>query len=92
VEKILPFDLPKLSVTTATEVAAKPATIAFKKPEAVDTYCKACKKKFSNEPTYTNHLKSAKHIVNEKKAVQPTKTAAAPTQRIAVNPQVQGNN
>ncbi|KAI9344166.1 hypothetical protein BD770DRAFT_447247 [Pilaira anomala] len=88
VKSILPYELPKLSITVAeiqpTKVT-KPATFSFKKPE-VDLYCKACKKKFSNEPTFTNHLKSAKHIANEKK-MQPAK--AAPSPRIAVNPQVQ---
>ncbi|KAI7851264.1 hypothetical protein BDC45DRAFT_223567 [Circinella umbellata] len=30
-------------------------------------YCTPCKKKFSNEATFQGHLKSAKHIANEKK-------------------------
>lgn len=51
------------------------------------TYCKACKKKFSNEPTFQNHLKSAKHIANEKKFGKTDKTS---TQRVPINPQVQG--
>lgn len=88
-ESILPYELPKLSITVAEiqpTKATKPATLSFKKPE-VDLYCKACKKKFSNEPTFTNHLKSAKHIANEKK-MQPAKAASTP--RIAFNPQVQG--
>lgn len=29
-------------------------------------YCTACKKKFNNEATWQNHLKSAKHIANAK--------------------------
>ncbi|KAI9254019.1 hypothetical protein BY458DRAFT_333963 [Sporodiniella umbellata] len=32
-----------------------------------DLYCLACKKKFSNAPSFDNHLKSAKHKANEKK-------------------------
>ncbi|KAI7864095.1 uncharacterized protein EV154DRAFT_534264 [Mucor mucedo] len=87
VNSLLSYDLPKLSV----EIVDKPSTssksnpISFKKPE-VDLYCKPCKKKFSNEPTFANHLKSAKHIANETKA-QPAKTARV--SRIPVNPQVQ---
>lgn len=87
------YDLPKLFVETAIDTTHKPANkatkaapIYFKKPED-DLYCKPCKKKFSNEPTFANHLKSAKHIANEKKA-QPAKATKAP--RIPVNPQVQG--
>lgn len=30
-------------------------------------YCAACKKKFTNEATWQNHIKSAKHLANEKK-------------------------
>ncbi|KAI9306133.1 hypothetical protein BJ944DRAFT_248473 [Cunninghamella echinulata] len=33
-----------------------------------DLYCKACKKKFNNEATMQNHLKSAKHVAAVKKA------------------------
>lgn len=91
IETILPYELPKLSVADITTAQVskptKPEPMSFKKPE-FDTYCKACKKKFSNEPTFINHLKSAKHIANEKKA-QSSKTTA-PIQKIAVNPQVQG--
>jgi hypothetical protein len=31
-------------------------------------YCAPCKKKFSNDATWKTHLKSAKHIQNEKAA------------------------
>lgn len=86
---LLSYNLPKLSVETVDitpNKSAKPVPISFKRPED-DLYCKPCKKKFSNEPTFANHLKSAKHIANEKKT-QPAKAATA--QRIPVNPQVQG--
>ncbi|CAO3622923.1 unnamed protein product [Cunninghamella blakesleeana] len=33
-----------------------------------DLYCKACKKKFNNDATMQNHLKSAKHLAAVKKA------------------------
>ncbi|CAO3702991.1 unnamed protein product [Rhizopus stolonifer] len=46
------------------------------KPNA-DTYCQACKKKFSNAATFNNHLKSAKHVANEKKLKTVTKTKEA---------------
>ncbi|KAL1928213.1 hypothetical protein VTP01DRAFT_3129 [Rhizomucor pusillus] len=36
-------------------------------PSSNNLYCTACKKKFSNEATWQNHLKSSKHIANEKK-------------------------
>lgn len=89
IKTILPYDLPKLLKEEQEEAIQPQPTknppISFKKPEA-DTYCKACKKKFNNEITYKNHLKSAKHIANEKNA-QPKK--AAPAKSIAVNPQVQ---
>ncbi|KAG2218369.1 hypothetical protein INT45_012511 [Circinella minor] len=38
-------------------------------------YCTPCKKKFSNEATFQGHLKSAKHIANEKKN-KPKKTGS----------------
>ncbi|OBZ90485.1 hypothetical protein A0J61_01465 [Choanephora cucurbitarum] len=75
-KEILPYDLPKCS-------SEQPAA-TNKQPEK-DGYCKACKKKFNNETTYQNHLKSAKHIANQKKTVQ--KTATQP--KIPVHPQVQ---
>ena len=81
----MPYDLPKLSVEQVAIVTKPVKSSPFSKP-TVDTYCKACKKKFANEPTFTNHLASAKHIANEKK-LQPAKATA---QKIAVNPQVQG--
>jgi hypothetical protein len=59
------------------------------KEPAFDTYCKACKKKFNNEPTFTNHLKSAKHISNEKK-VKPIPKGPTNNQKITVHPKVQG--
>jgi hypothetical protein len=37
-------------------------------PNASKLYCAACKKKFSNDATFNAHLKSAKHIQNEKSA------------------------
>lgn len=83
----MPYELPKLVVEEAIQPqpAIKNPPISFKKPES-DTYCKSCKKKFNNEVTFKNHLKSAKHIAAEKNA-QPKKTV---TKSIAVNPQVQG--
>lgn len=94
-ESILPYDLPKRHVNTAVD-SAKPAAVlaspfAKKTVEpALDTYCKACKKKFSNEPTFVNHLKSAKHIANEKK-LKPASKGPANNQKLAVHPKVQGN-
>ncbi|KAI8975618.1 hypothetical protein BDF20DRAFT_1002073 [Mycotypha africana] len=41
-------------------------------------YCKACKKKFSNQATFDNHLKSAKHIANDKKMKSQEKVITAP--------------
>ncbi|KAI8387342.1 hypothetical protein BD560DRAFT_114925 [Blakeslea trispora] len=78
-KEILPYDLPKCQ--------PEEPKMVNKKTEESDGYCKACKKKFNNEATYQNHLKSAKHIANQKKmAVQKT-----PTQlKIPVHPQVQG--
>ncbi|KAG1373652.1 hypothetical protein G6F60_002235 [Rhizopus arrhizus] len=49
-------------------------------PQAVsDNYCKACKKKFNNAATFKNHLKSSKHVANEKKlnSVKPAKESLA---------------
>ncbi|KAF1805175.1 C2H2-type zinc finger transcription factor [Mucor lusitanicus] len=92
-ESILPYDLPKRHVNTAVD-SAKPAAVlaspfAKKTVEpALDTYCKACKKKFSNEPTFVNHLKSAKHIANEKK-LKPASKGPANNQKLAVHPKVQ---
>ncbi|ORZ02981.1 hypothetical protein BCR43DRAFT_510102 [Syncephalastrum racemosum] len=37
-------------------------------------YCAACKKKFTNEATWQNHIKSAKHLANEKKRKANDKT------------------
>ncbi|KAL9543286.1 hypothetical protein MBANPS3_008184 [Mucor bainieri] len=93
VESILPYDLPKRNVNTIVETAKPTAAMAspFAKKTAepaLDTYCKACKKKFSNEPTFTNHLKSAKHIANEKKLKSASK-GPANNQKIAVHPKVQ---
>ncbi|CAO3617851.1 unnamed protein product [Mucor fragilis] len=92
-ESILPYDLPKRNVNTAVEptkpAAAMASPFAKKTTEpALDTYCKACKKKFSNEPTFTNHLKSAKHIANEKK-LKPTSRGPANSQKLAMHPKVQ---
>lgn len=94
-ESILPYDLPKRNVNTIVESAKPVVAAALASPfakklaePALDTYCKACKKKFSNEPTFTNHLKSAKHIANEKK-LKPTFKGPASTQKIAVHPKVQ---
>ncbi|KAI8644394.1 hypothetical protein BD408DRAFT_123874 [Parasitella parasitica] len=91
-ERILPYDLPKLNVITLAETK-KPAAMAspFAKKEkelAIDTYCKACKKRFSNEPTFTNHLKSAKHIANQRK-LNPAPKNPENHQNIAVHPKVQ---
>ncbi|CEP09573.1 hypothetical protein [Parasitella parasitica] len=85
-EKILPYDLPKLNANTHADTG-KSAAIAspFAKNEkntAFDTYCKACKKKFSNQPTFTNHLKSTKHIANEKK-LNPARKTPGNHQKIA---------
>lgn len=82
---LLSYDLPKLSVEIIDKQTGS-NSLSSKKVED-DLYCKPCKKKFSNEPTFANHLKSAKHIANEKKA-QPAKVGKAP--RIPVTPQVQG--
>jgi ribosomal protein L44E len=86
----LPYDLPKLSVQSIDPPpsTAQP-TSPFKKSPEIDTYCKACKKKFNNAITYTNHLKSAKHIANEKKLTNTSAKSSSST-RITVNPQVQG--
>lgn len=46
-------------------VESRPSTPAKNNP-ASNLYCAACKKKFNNEATWQNHLKSAKHIANAK--------------------------
>ncbi|KAG1124236.1 hypothetical protein G6F42_009806 [Rhizopus arrhizus] len=91
-QSILPYDLPKRAVIAPVEPAkpaAAPSPFSKNTAEAaLDTYCKACKKKFSNEPTFTNHLKSAKHIANEKK-LKPAPKGPVNNQKIAVHPKVQ---
>ncbi|KAI7908024.1 uncharacterized protein BX663DRAFT_492745 [Cokeromyces recurvatus] len=100
IKKILPYDLPKHSVSTVPEpmeAANQTKTASLLQKEATndnDTYCRACKKKFTNKLTYVNHLKSAKHIANEKK-MKPTLPSSSSLSKpissgkIMVNPQVQ---
>ncbi|KAI9246729.1 hypothetical protein BDA99DRAFT_526801 [Phascolomyces articulosus] len=45
----------------------KPLTTVSNNNNNNNLYCTACKKKFSNVATFQGHLKSAKHIANEKK-------------------------
>lgn len=62
-------DIDRSSVTNATP-QKPPAPSSPQQPEKAtepNLYCSACKKKFNSEPTWKNHLKSAKHIANEKK-------------------------
>ncbi|KAI9496952.1 hypothetical protein BDB00DRAFT_806155 [Zychaea mexicana] len=56
-------------------IAATTANAVDKNTEPNNLYCTACKRKFSNEATFQGHLKSAKHIANEKKS-KPNKKAA----------------
>ncbi|CAO3659890.1 unnamed protein product [Umbelopsis ramanniana] len=44
-------------------------------------YCTACKKKFSNEATWSTHLKSAKHIQNEKASAKSANVQLSASQR-----------
>ncbi|KAL0086016.1 C2H2-type zinc finger transcription factor [Phycomyces blakesleeanus] len=80
---LVPFGLEKLDRSGLVNLKILPSPVATTvggagttKPadsKVNDLYCKPCKKKFSNEATWQNHIKSAKHIANQKKAgkVQP---------------------
>ncbi|CAO3678377.1 unnamed protein product [Umbelopsis vinacea] len=76
----LPFGIsnfalvPRSPTSGASASTAKPSLTRNNKNEktvgsaASTLYCSACKKKFSNEATWKAHLKSAKHVQNEKTA------------------------
>ncbi|KAI8063619.1 hypothetical protein BC940DRAFT_307177 [Gongronella butleri] len=67
--------------TTSTAPTTHSSASSTSKPgsapaAADDLYCRACKKKFNNAATMQNHVKSAKHIANAKKAGQKAQAPA----------------
>ncbi|KAI9283793.1 hypothetical protein BC943DRAFT_93483 [Umbelopsis sp. AD052] len=80
----LPFDsrkhklLPRSAAPRPLNAAIKPSSPQdsgmerTKSSTSPNLYCTACKKKFSNEATWNAHLKSAKHLQNEKASAKST--------------------
>ncbi|KAI8140647.1 hypothetical protein BJV82DRAFT_213371 [Fennellomyces sp. T-0311] len=59
-------------ISRSKQPAADPKPAVAATQPSSNLYCVACKKKFSNEATWQGHLKSAKHIANEKKGTPKT--------------------
>ena len=89
----LPFDsrkhmlLPRSAAARPLDAAVKPNSPHDSGMERTNSssssnlYCTACKKKFSNEATWSTHLKSAKHIQNEKVSAKSTNVQLSASQR-----------
>ncbi|KAI9033662.1 hypothetical protein CLU79DRAFT_724809 [Phycomyces nitens] len=69
---IPPFGLEGFDRSSLVNLKAPQPLIAKPIEAKNDLYCKACKKKFSNQATWQNHIKSSKHIANEKKNKVPS--------------------
>ncbi|KAI7863991.1 hypothetical protein BDF14DRAFT_1280804 [Spinellus fusiger] len=81
-------DTSSFSPAAPTITAPKPSPSQDK---TNDLYCRPCKKKFTNKATWENHLKSAKHIANEKKTMPMKKVVQQREQSISVEcPQSSG--
>ncbi|KAI8379080.1 uncharacterized protein BYT42DRAFT_567380 [Radiomyces spectabilis] len=90
---LAPYDLSEILRLTAVAASPirqpahsdKPASSA----RSDNLYCTACKKKFKNEATWQSHLKSAKHLANEKAAKH---TAAVSKTNVAKSDSKAGTN